>query len=214
MAAQVDYSLYVILDSTYLRKGNPEWLAAEVCEGGATVIQYRAKGEDDSFHRENLHPIRRITQHYTIPLVINDDLELALRYGADGIHLGQADLPIKEARKRGGDDFIVGATVRSTTEAIRAIEHGADYLSVGSMFHTVTKEDIRIVGPDILEEICHISSIPTIAIGGITRERLGEVLSRGPHGVAVVSSILDSPDPRSAARRMRDAIDTYLHPSR
>jgi thiamine-phosphate pyrophosphorylase len=214
MAAQVNYSLYIILDSAYLRKGDPEWLAAEVCEGGATVIQYRAKGEDDSFHQENLQPIRRITQDYTIPLVINDDLELALRYGADGIHLGQADLPIKEARKRGGEDFIVGATVHSTTEATQAIEHGADYLSVGSMFHTITKENIRIVGPDVLEEICHLSSIPTIAIGGITWERLSEILSRGPQGVAVVSSILDSPDPRSATRRMREAIDTYLHPSR
>lgn len=213
MAAQVDYSLYVILDSAYLRGVDPGWLAAEVCEGGATVIQYRAKRENNPYHRENIPPIRKATQRYAIPLVINDDIDLALRFGADGVHLGQADLPIVGARGRGGDDFIVGATVHSSAEAIRAIDGGADYLSVGSMFHTETKKDIRIVGPGVLEEICRLSPVPVIAIGGISEDNLSEVLSRGPQGIAVVGAILDSPDPRNAARRMRETIDTFIRAS-
>ena len=209
MVSPVDYRLYVILDAAHFHGRDPGQLAARICAAGATILQYRAKGEGEAFHRERVPLILEAARRHGIPLVINDDLDLALRFEADGVHLGRGDLPVDEARKRGGDRLIVGASVHDTREAARAIADGADYLGVGSIYPTDTKADIRIVGPAVLEEICRLSSIPTVAIGGITESRLDDVLCRGPRGIAVVSAILDAPDPARATRRMRRLIERY-----
>jgi thiamine-phosphate pyrophosphorylase len=210
MARSVDYSLYVILDSDHIRKWDLKHLIRSLCHGGASILQYRAKGEESSFHHKTVPPVIEVAHRYRVPVIINDETDLAVRYGADGVHLGQEDLPVTEARNRGGEDFIIGATVHNSEEARKAIEDGANYLSVGSIYHTETKRDIQVVGLDVLERICRIAPVPVIAIGGIDEDRIGEVLSRGVRGIAMVSAILDSADPGQSARKLRKRIDATL----
>jgi thiamine-phosphate pyrophosphorylase len=209
MAPDVDYSLYAILDAARIADRDPLRLAEAVCDGGATIVQYREKGARFPVDRERLADIRRCLATRGIPFLINDDLDLALRLGADGVHLGQGDLPVREARVRGGRDLLVGVTVHDSAEASAAVSAGADYLSVGSIYFTATKPDIRIVGPARLGEICGLSPLPTVAIGGIDEARVAEVLSRGAAGVALVSALLDADDPREATRRIRERIDSF-----
>jgi thiamine-phosphate pyrophosphorylase len=190
MARSIDYSLYIILDASHIHGRDLRRLTEEICEGGASVIQHRAKGEGESYHQMSIPAILDVASRHDVPLLINDDIELAIRHGADGVHLGQKDRSVAEARKRGGEELIIGATVHNTEEAVRATESGADYLSIGSVYHTDTKKDIQVVGPDVLASICQISRLPTVAIGGITENRIEEVLSCGVDGIAVISFIL------------------------
>jgi len=213
MALTADFSLYVILDVAHLRGRDLLQLATDLCRGGASIVQYRAKGEGEPFHREAIPRILEAVHPFEIPLIVNDEIDLAIRYGADGVHLGRGDLPIAEARRR-EPGLIIGATVHSPEEARDAIAAGADYLGVGSIYPTRTKTDIRLVGLDTLALICGISTIPVIAIGGIDEERVDEILSRGAHGIAVISAVLDEDDPARAARRLRERVDRYLRKNR
>jgi len=208
MVQSLDCSLCVILDSKHIGGRDIGELTRGLCVNGASMIQYRAKGEGDSYHWRFLPPVIASARQCQVPVIINDDLDLAILYGADGVHLGQRDMPVAEARKRGGG-IIVGATVHDVEEAGKAIKDGADYISLGSIYKTSTKEDIHLVGLDVLASVCRYSTIPTIAIGGIDGGRIDEVLGRGADGIAVVSAVLDGPDPAQAVRRLRGMIDGY-----
>ncbi len=209
MAAIVDYSLYLVLDVDHIGGRDLERLVCEVCDGGVSVVQYRAKNREDPRDPGRLATVRRILRERGIPLIVNDDLELAIRIGADGVHLGRHDLSIAKARERTGKDFVIGASARSIEKVRIAIEDGADYLGVGSIYFTRTKKDIRVIGLDALEAICKVSTVPVVAIGGIDHSRVGDVLSRGASGIAVISAILDSRDPGSEAKRLRKRIDLH-----
>lgn len=206
MAADVDYALYAVLDAPGLVGRDPVRVAGALCDGGATVVQYRAKEPGDRLDSSRLVALRDLLRSRGIPFLINDDLDLALRLES-GVHLGQGDLPVREARKRGGEGMLVGATVHDVREADVAVAAGASYLSVGSIFFTATKPDIQVVGLDRLGEICARSPRPTIAIGGIDETRIEAVLDRGAAGIALVSALLGADDPCTAARRIRDRID-------
>ena len=143
-----------------------------------------------------------LCRRYGVPLIINDNVEVALACGAAGVHLGQQDMPIAQARRMAGPDLILGASAHTVQEALEAQAAGADYLGVGAVFSTSTKADASPLPLTTLREICAAVSIPVVAIGGITETNLLQLTGCGAAGVAVVSAIFGAPDPGAATARL------------
>ena len=145
----------------------------------------------------------QLCRRYGVPFLINDDLELALACGADGVHVGQQDLSPREVRRRAGDRLIVGVSAHSVAEARQAAADGADYLGVGAMFATSTKSDARPLPHQTLREICQAVELPVVAIGGIQPDNLMQLAGCGADGVALVSAIFGAEDIQAQCRRLR-----------
>lgn len=186
----IDWSLYPIVDKTTVGDNPLKDVAIGLLEGGARVIQLRDKVSNlREFYQEALE-LRRLTKDFQVPLIINDRLDVALAVEADGLHLGQEDLPLRVARRLLGEGRIIGVSVQNLDQAYRAFEEGADYLGVGSIFTTKTKQDIEIVGIELIRKIKEKINLPLIAIGGITLDNLDQVFQAGADGVAVISDLL------------------------
>ena len=203
-----DLRLYAITDRRALPAGVTLAQAVEAAlVGGVTCLQLREKeasaGEILTLAR-TLLPLCRARR---VPLLINDRVDIALAAGADGVHLGQDDLPLPEARTLLGPDRILGATAHTVDEALRAQAEGADYLGVGAMFPTGTKTDTVPTSADTLKAICAAVSIPVVAIGGVTAQNLPTLAGTGIAGAAVVSAIFSQSDLTAAARALRTAAD-------
>ncbi len=204
----IDYSLYVITNRDLQRNRSTIEVVEEVIRGGATIIQLREKNLSTRVFFENALTIRKITKPAGIPLIINDRMDIALAVNADGIHLGEEDLPLKYARKI-APHLIIGYSADSVLDAQQAEKDGADYLGVGSVFPTTTKVDAGpAIGIQRLEEIKKAVSIPVVAIGGINLANLPEVIQAGVDGVAVVSAIVADASPFQAAKHFRFTIDS------
>ena len=204
----IDYSLYVITNRDLQRNRSTFEVVEGVIRGGATIIQLREKNLSTRVFFENALTIRKITKRAGIPLIINDRMDIALAVNADGIHLGEEDLPLKYARKI-APHLIIGYSADSVLDAQLAEKDGADYLGVGSVFTTATKVDAGpAIGIQRLEEIKKAVSIPVVAIGGINLANLPEVIQAGVDGVAVVSAIVADASPFRAAKRFRLTIDS------
>lgn len=200
--------LYAVTDRRALPAGVTLAQAVEAAlDGGVTCLQLREKeasaGEILALAR-TLLPLCRARR---VPLLINDRVDIALAAGADGVHLGQEDLPLPEARALLGPDRILGATAHTVAEALRAQAEGADYLGVGAMFPTGTKADTVPTSTDTLKAICAAVSIPVVAIGGVNAENLPTLAGTGIAGAAVVSAIFSQSDLTAAARALRAAAD-------
>lgn len=199
--------LYAVTDRSWLG-GNT--LAAQVelaLRGGATLVQLREKElELDQFVSEAVE-IKALCDRYGVPLIINDSVEVALRCGAQGVHVGQSDMEAARARELLGPDKWIGVSARTLEEARRAEEQGADYLGVGAVYSTSTKLDARAVSHDTLHKICETVSIPVVAIGGISADNLLTLHGSGIAGVAVVSAIFAQPDIEAATRTLRRLVD-------
>ena len=181
-----DLLLYAVTDRTWLAGRTLASQVAEALEGGATMIQLREKHLDhDAFLAEALE-IQSLCRRRSVPFLINDDVDLAVEAGADGIHVGQHDMEAGRVRARIGPDMILGVSVQTVEQALAAQAAGADYLGVGAVFPTGTKEDADAVSYAVLREICRAADIPVVAIGG----------------VAVVSALFAQPDVREAARTL------------
>ena len=203
-----DLRLYAVTDRRALPAGVTLAQAVEAAlVGGVTCLQLREKeasaGEILTLAR-TLLPLCRARR---VPLLINDRVDIALAAGADGVHLGQDDLPLPEARALLGPDRILGATAHTVEEALRAQAEGADYLGVGAMFPTGTKTDTVPTSADTLKAICAAVSIPVVAIGGVNAENLPTLAGTGIAGAAVVSAIFSQSDLTAAARALRTAAD-------
>ena len=201
------YDLYVITDEKIgLSRPHAE-LAALALLGGADCIQLRDKEMSGSDLYRTALAIRSLTEDADALFIMNDRLDIALASGADGIHLGQSDLPVAEARRITHQEFIIGASVGSVEEAIRAERAGADYLALSPTFSTRSKDDAGDGhGLLILKAICSATSLPVIAIGGITRYNVGSVIGAGADGVAVISAIVGERDVRRAAAELKEEI--------
>src|SRR5574341_351469 len=159
--------LYVLLDKGLIGNRDIEKLTVQLVRGGAGIIQYRDKISEDKEHLENARIVQRITRKAKIPLIVNDRLDVAWYLDADGVHLGQGDLPIKVAKKLLGKEKIIGGSAETVEQAVKAEKEGADYVGVGPMFHTTTK-DIKVArGVDLLKKVLKRVRIPCFAIGGI-----------------------------------------------
>lgn len=199
--------LYVILDRQFLANRNEVDVARQVIEGGARVIQLRDKQADKAKLLPIAQTLKDLCDRSGTLFIINDYLDLALAVDADGIHIGQKDLPLPLIRRELPLDKIVGCSVNTVSQATRAQSEGADYIAVGSIFPTKTKESITVVGIDRLKQIRKSVSSPLIAIGGINESNISQVMATGADAVAVISAVLDREDVRQAAQQLVTGMD-------
>lgn len=173
-------------------------------KGGVTILQLREKNlDEDEFIREAVK-IKELCHSYDVPLIINDNVEVALKSGADGVHVGIEDTPVAEIRKRVPSDFIIGATAKTVAQAQKAEKSGADYIGVGAVFPSPTKKNaVRITRAE-LKEICSSVSIPAVAIGGICYDNADELIKGGMSGIAVVSAVFSAEDIESATKKLKE----------
>ncbi|MBQ9664563.1 MAG: thiamine phosphate synthase [Oscillospiraceae bacterium] len=205
-----DLILYAITDRSWL---NGETLSAQVekaLKGGATFVQLREKHLDRESLLREAKEIAALCKAYGVPFVVNDDVEIALECGADGVHVGQEDMAVPEARRLLGPDKIIGATCKTVEQAILAQRQGADYLGSGAMFPSTAKPNAQPISFDTLREICSAVRIPVVAIGGITQENVRQLRGCGIAGTAVVSAIFAQPDVEAAARKLYQTVTQIL----
>lgn len=198
--------LYVVIDTEWLKGRKPSELAIQAIRGGANVIQLRCKERSIKEFLSIAKDLKKICSENDILFIVNDSLEVALVAGADGLHVGQEDLPVAAARKLLPIDAIVGCSVSTIDEAKAAADDGADYLGVGAIFATATKESVEVVGPGRLKEIKKAVDLPIVAIGGINKENLGEVMKAGASAAAVISVVLGATDVENATRQLANII--------
>lgn len=178
-----DLLLYAVTDRHWLNGRTLDEVVRESLEGGVTFLQLREKElAADRFYEEAVR-LQKIAREYHVPFVINDNVEIALRMDADGVHVGQSDMEAGEVRKRIGTDKILGVSAQTVEQAVLAEKRGADYLGVGAVFPTGSKDDAEEVSYDTLQAICEAVSIPVVAIGGITRENVPELAGSGICGI-------------------------------
>ena len=175
-------------------------------EGGCTMVQLREKNINSYLMYQRALSIKKITDEYHIPLIINDRLDIMLAVGADGVHLGQQDIPVKIVRRLIGKDKIIGVSAHCPEEAEKAERDGADYLGVGAIFPTETKKDIIITPVDVLREIKETVSVPVVAIGGINQNNINTLKGSHVDGVAVISAIMKSKDPKGSAVALKASV--------
>lgn len=199
---RLDVSLYLVTDPHGL-SATIESIVEEAIGGGVSLVQIREKEADSRTFYCRALALKKVTDAYQIPLIINDRLDIMLATDADGVHLGQSDLPIKEARRILGDGKIIGASAHSVKEALQAEQEGADYIGAGAIFATDTKKDTSVMALETLCAICDAVSIPVVAIGGITAENMHYFKEAGIAGIAVSSAILHSQNPRLAAGELK-----------
>ena len=185
--------LYLVSDRHWLKGRRLADVLEEAIKGGVTFVQLREKDDmaldHDEFLKEALE-IKELCARYQVPFVIDDDVDLALECGADGVHVGQSDMEAGSVREKIGPDRILGVSAETVEEAILAEKRGADYLGVGAVFPTGSKDDALDVSHETLKEICRAVSIPVIAIGGISRDNVCQLSGTGIVGIAVISAIL------------------------
>ena len=191
--------LYAITDRHWLNGRTLASQVREVLEGGATMVQLREKSLSDEEFLAEAREIKGVCDAFGIPLIINDRVAIARDVGA-GVHLGQSDMGLLEARKLLGPKAIIGVSCKTVALAHEAEANGADYLGVGAVFPTSTKSDARELPRETLVEICHAVKIPVVAIGGITLQNVQELVGTGIAGIAVISALFGAPSPRAAAQ--------------
>ena len=201
--AKVYYSLYLVTDRELLGERDLKHSIELAIQGGVTLVQLREKSVSTLKFLQLATRVKEITSHYHIPLIINDRLDIALAVDADGLHVGQDDLPMLKAREL-FPNKIIGVSASTLAEALLAQQQGADYLGVGAVFSTTTKTDAPEVSLDQLELIKKSVTIPVVAIGGITRTNLQQVMATGIDGVSVISAILAQENILKAAKQLRD----------
>ena len=197
-----DLLLYAITDRYWLNGRRLYDDVEKALRGGATMLQLREKElDEESFFKEAVE-LQELCRRYKVPFIVNDNVDIALRMGADGIHVGQHDMEAADVRRLIGPDKILGVSAQTVEQAILAEKMGADYLGVGAVFPTGSKDDADDVSHETLEQICRSVSIPVVAIGGITVDNISELSGRGLAGVSVISAIFAQPDIEAATRRL------------
>ncbi|MDR3644965.1 MAG: thiamine phosphate synthase [Clostridia bacterium] len=203
MKPEVDYSLYLVTDRDLMSTPTLEQAVGQAIEGGATLIQLREKVASSLEFYHTAANIKRITDSRRIPLIINDRADIALAVEAAGVHIGQSDLPAAVVRRMIGPDRILGVSVQSVAEALKARNDGADYLGVGAMFPTGTKTDAKIVTMEELKSIRSAVSLPIVVIGGINQATIPLFPGACIDGVAVVSALISAKDIAGAAGELK-----------
>jgi thiamine-phosphate pyrophosphorylase len=203
----MNFDLYVITDETIAGGRSHAEIAQQALRGGAGVIQLRDKGRSCAELVTIGREIAAIIRKAGAVFIVNDRLDVAIACGADGVHLGQDDMPVSTARQLAPPVFVIGVSVGTVEEALDAEREGADYLALSPIFSTVSKEDAGPgLGLERLREICRAVVIPVIAIGGINRRNVRDVIRAGAGGIAVISAVVASPDITAAARDLKDLV--------
>ncbi|WP_300330596.1 thiamine phosphate synthase [Fusobacterium sp.] len=205
----IDYSVYLVTDRGILGDRDLYKSVEESILGGVTLVQLREKNIDDEKFLEIAKKLKEITDKYKVPLIINDNVKVAKLVDADGVHIGQSDEELTEARKELGDNKIIGVSVSNIEEALKAQRDGADYLGIGAIFFTGSKKDINVpIGLENLKKIVESISIPNVAIGGIHLDNISDVMKTGVNGVAVISEILGNEDIFEATKNLKKYVNS------
>ncbi len=202
--------LYAVTDRAWVGKQTLLEQIEDALKGGATIVQLREKKlDEDSFVREAIQ-VRELCHRYNVPLIINDNVDVALKSGADGVHVGIEDTPVEEIRKRVSDDFIIGATCKTVKQAKIAEAAGADYMGVGAVFPSPTKTNAIRITNEQLRNIVSSVSIPAVAIGGIGYDNVCEIKGSSVSGVAVVSAIFGAENIENATALLKKRVETVI----
>lgn len=203
---KIDLTLYVVTDRGILKGRDLCASIEEAIKGGATVVQLREKDVSSLEFYKIAIEVKEVTSKYNVPLIINDRLDIALACNADGLHIGQGDLPLETVRKIFGQDKIIGVSVRTVEEGLKAKENGADYLGVGAIYPTGSKDDATLIGIERLKEIKEKIKLPIVAIGGISKNNCSEVIRAGADGVAVISAVFGKEDILKASKELKSLV--------
>lgn len=197
-----DTSLYFITDSTGFSEEEFLRRTEAALQGGVTFLQIREKEKTTREYLSLAQKVHALTRKYNVPLIIDDRLDIALAMDAEGVHLGQSDMPIDLARKILGPDKIIGATAKTVPQALEAWQQGADYLGVGAIYPTTTKVKTVLTSTDTLRDICNAVPIPSNAIGGLNQDNIDILAGIPIAGICVVSAIMKAEDPKKAAEEL------------
>ncbi len=204
------FRLYAITDERWLKNRSLEEVVQELIAGGITCLQYRDKGSTLEKKEETALCLKKICDQAGIPFIMNDDVNLALKVQASGVHLGQKDCDVKTARSILGEHAIIGVSARTVADAVEAERNGADYLGSGAVFGTATKEDARFLGVEQFSEICKSVHIPVVAIGGVSLQNIPQLKGSSASGVAVVSGLFGDDNPKAAAQQLVAVINESI----
>jgi thiamine-phosphate pyrophosphorylase len=199
--------LYVILDRQFLAGRDEMDVARQIIEGGAGIIQLRDKQSEKGQLLRVAQMLKELCSEAGVLFIINDYLDLAMAADADGLHIGQEDLPLPVVRRQLPIDKIVGCSVTTLTQARRAQNEGADYIAVGSIFPTTTKKRAAVAGVDVLKEVRRLVSAPIVAIGGMNQSNVGQAVVAGADAIAVISAVLGEKDVKGAVQKLAARID-------
>lgn len=205
-----DFLLYAVTDRAWLNGSTLYEQVKQALLGGATFIQLREKNLNNKDFLEEALQIKKLCHDYSVPFIINDNIEIALKTNADGIHVGQNDMEAAQVRKLLGKNKILGVSAQTVEQAILAEKQGADYLGVGAIFHTGSKADADDVSIDTLKKICEAVNIPVIAIGGINKDNIMKLAGSGICGIAVISAIFAQKDIRLATAELKELTHKML----
>ena len=201
--------LYGITDRTWLCGRSLEEDVRKSLEGGVTFLQIREKYLDDGEFLEETLRLKEVCGEFKVPLVVNDNVEVAIKSDVDGVHIGQDDMSAEEVRALIGDEKIMGVSAQTVEQALLAEEQGADYLGVGAVFPTDSKEDAETIDLKVFEEICKVVKIPVVAIGGITKENIDRLKGMGAKGVALISAIYGQNDIKRATMELKEKLRDF-----
>ena len=202
--------LYAVTDRAWVGRQTLCQQVEAALQGGVTCVQLREKHLDRDAFLAEARQICALCRQYGVPFIVNDDLDIALACGADGVHVGQDDMPAAEVRRRAGRRLIVGVSAHTPEEARQAEAAGADYLGAGAVFGSATKTDASLLTPAGLQAVCAAVHIPVVAIGGVNAGNILQLQGSGAAGAAVVSGIFGAPDITAACRALRALADTMV----
>lgn len=202
--------LYAVTDRSWLNGRTLYEQVEDSLKGGATFIQLREKKLDKEDFLKEAIEIQALCRQYHVPFVINDDVDIALQIDADGVHVGQSDMEAGDVRTTLGPDKIIGVSAQTVEQAVLAEQRGADYLGVGAVFPTGSKDDADDISHDTLQAICEAVQIPVIAIGGISKNNVLQLKGRGICGIAVISAIFAQPDIQAATEELKNLTEKMV----
>ena len=204
--------LYAVTDRRWSEGTTLYEQVEQALQGGVSTLQLREKNlGDEEFLKEAIE-IKELCKKYDVPLIINDNVEVAIKCGADGVHVGQEDMEASKVREKVGPDMIIGVSAHNVEEAKRAVSNGADYLGVGAVFSTSTKDDVDVLKKETLKDICLAVDVPVVAIGGINQDNILELKGTGVDGVAVVSAIFSSENIVETCKKLRKLSEEMVRP--
>ena len=195
--------LYAVTDRAWTGRETLRQQVEDALKGGVTCVQLREKELDDAAFLQEAMELSALCRSYGVPFIINDNVEIAIKCHADGIHVGQEDMAAAKVREKVGNKMMIGVSVHSVEEAKQAVRDGADCLGVGAMFSTSTKTDVDVLPKETLKAICDAVDIPVVAIGGLNKSNILELSGTGVDGVALVSAIFSAEDIESECRELR-----------
>ena len=202
--------LYAVTDRAWAKEQTLSAQVEAALKGGATCVQLREKRLSREEILREAKEIGALCRRYGVPFLLNDDVELALACGADGVHVGQEDMQAERARALLGPDKIIGVSAHTVEEAVKAVQNGADYLGVGAAFATATKSNAHVLPAGMLSKICRAVDVPVVAIGGITAENILQLSGTGISGAALVSAIFSAKDITGECQRLRAMLESVV----